>query len=248
MENTQYPGLDALKAQYSLVTTKGVKVYGHSKCTRCGGCGTVGVRYVWGGTCFRCNGRGIEHKGVRIDEAGWKARQKARAKAEERKTAARIKREEQSHENAKANSKALGFDVVLAAEHYGDHPVLRDILGKGKFWLLSEKQIALVQKCIADIHARQVKKEELAHVTLAEGRQEIKGRIISIKTQYGPYGEVTKMLLEREDGFKFYGSIPAGIDPVKGDMVSFQAKPEIKEAGFAFYSRPTKPQIIQAGA
>src|SRR5215472_11263665 len=59
-----------------------------------------------------------------------------------------------------------------------------------------------------------------------EGRVTITGTVLSTKLQESQFGSTWKMLVENESGWKVWGSIPSGINPEKGDIVSFTAKVE----------------------
>jgi len=80
-----------------------------------------------------------------------------------------------------------------------------------------------------------------------EGRVEITGAVISTKEQESQFGVTWKMLVEHQDGWKVWGTIPSGINPEKGDKVSFTAKIEKSPSDpkFGFFSRPTKPTITR---
>lgn len=77
-----------------------------------------------------------------------------------------------------------------------------------------------------------------------EGRIIIKGKVVSIKSQYTDFGTVYKMLVSSEDGNKAYGSVPSGLDVAAGDMVEFVATVVKKEPGFYIFSRPAKAKKL----
>lgn len=241
-----YPGLEALKKQYRAfrTNTQGA-VYGYGVCSRCGGGGTVGVAYSWGGTCFRCSGNGIDPHGVRIDEKGWVAREKARLKREANKEKVQAEKAAIREANRIENESRLGFNIDAGIKRYQTNPFISDILSKARTYVLSDKQIAAVKKVIDSEEAKLAVVSKLADVKISSERQTIKGRVVSVKVCSTVYGMNYKMLVEREDGYKFYGTMPSGINPKKGDLVSFDAAPKVKEAGFAYYSRPTKAVILE---
>lgn len=243
MDQVIYPGLDALKKEYVTVSKVGDKVYGHSRCWKCGGTGNYCNRAV----CYGCSGRGYQCSGLRIDEQGWIARQKAGLKRQV--SAAKIKAEKEALRLVaqQNNAKALGFDITSALALYAGNAFITDILTKANRYPLSEAQIKAVHNAIQQISTRTAEKESMAHIELAPGRQEIRGKIMTIRAKDTEFGMVYKMTLKREDGFTFYGTLPKGIAPEVGDTISMQALPEKKDSGFAFYSRPTKPVIIERG-
>lgn len=250
-----YPGLEALKEQHKLTKIEGEKVFGSVTCSRCGGGGTVGVRYVWGGTCFKCGGAGVTGW-VRIDAQGWAARERAREKNEERRVKASEARAEKAQEMYALNCEKLGgrdINALRADTLYIKTP-LSDILSKAQLYPLTDKQIQAVENIIARaaLIQEQREKEKAGAVLETEGRKEISGVIVTIKESeyrythnYSSYN--LKMLVRRADGHKFWGSVPSNLQPKKGDTVTFTAMVKPKEAGFSFFSRPTKAAIVSMG-
>ena len=86
--------------------------------------------------------------------------------------------------------------------------------------------------------------EEGVHVPT--GRVHVEGVVLS--TKYVPgfayaSGDVKKMVVETDDGWRVYGSVPTAIlDVEKGDRVSFEAacEPSKDKPVFGFFKRPTK--------
>lgn len=248
----KYPGLEAIKQTYTRTKTEGEKVYGATACGRCNGKGG----FVGWGKCFRCHGSGIG-EWLRIDEQGWNARQKAQARAEQRKIKASEQRAEKAATVYAQNCAAIGQDIdalVNAESKSKGYNILRDILSKARQYPLSEKQIAAVKKIYnQEMEYAERRAAETANAQqLAAGRYEIVGKILSIKeSSYGytyNYSSFTlKMLIVREDGAKFYGSVPSNIQPKVGDVVKFSATVQPKEPGFAYFTRPTKASVTQMG-
>lgn len=127
---------------------------------------------------------------------------------------------------------------------------------------LSERQIAAFATAIArdtewaDRRAareaeRLVKVD--AGVQVPEGKVTIVGTVVHTKWQYDAYSDtdIPKMLVESEDGWKVYGTIPAAIRAAdglipNGTKVSFVATVKGKpgDPTFGFASRPTKAAIL----
>lgn len=232
-----YPGLEALKATFRHVKTEGDKVFGMTACGKCGGSGRH-----WAGGCWSCRSTG-NGKWLRIDEAGWNARMQAANKRELKREEERLARIRKNETTLAANHAALGIDVAATLAAQPNNVALASILGCTR--PLTEKQIAAVHKMIAQHAERAVKAEAAKLVKVEDGRQTIIGTVQSIKGKDTPYGFVVKMLIEREDGVRFYGTVPAAIDNVmREDVVQFDAKVECKEPGFGFFSRPTKAIIV----
>jgi hypothetical protein len=137
-----------------------------------------------------------------------------------------------------------------------DARVLGDLRrGLEKWGNLSDKQVSFMRKLHSSVvsfsvessKAEEVERLEKANsIEIEEGRQEIEGEVVSVK-EPAPYDAypATKILVVRGDGAKFYGSAAKSIGEVeKGDRVSFSANVKVKEAGFAFFSRPTGASIV----
>jgi hypothetical protein len=113
---------------------------------------------------------------------------------------------------------------------------------------LSEKQVAAVLKNRdreAEFAAkREAEAAKLADApALAEGRYEIEGDVVSVKSGENDYGFWMKMLVKMDDGNKVYGTVPSALgSPEKGERVQFTAKVDRSpdDEHFGFFSRPTK--------
>jgi hypothetical protein len=78
-----------------------------------------------------------------------------------------------------------------------------------------------------------------------DGKKEVVGKILSIKSQESMYGTVWKMLVLADDGNKTYGTIPSSLSEAEvGDRISFIATFTMKEPGFYFFSRPAKAKKL----
>lgn len=124
---------------------------------------------------------------------------------------------------------------------------------------LSPKQCDAVLKIIdgdAAKKAEWAKQRELENANaepIVAGKQVITGEVMSLKTQYSQYGEVTKMLVKDDRGFKVFGTVPQAIwdaayeldIEVKGQRVQFTATVEASKTDnkFGFFKRPTKSQL-----
>jgi len=85
-----------------------------------------------------------------------------------------------------------------------------------------------------------------AGVSMVEGRREISGEVLSVKSQDSYYGVTVKMLVKDSDGLKYWGTVPAAINPERGDTVTFTAtvKKSDDDDMFGFFSRPSKASIV----
>jgi hypothetical protein len=80
---------------------------------------------------------------------------------------------------------------------------------------------------------------EVPQVLPPTGRQTLTGTIVSTKLVDGFYGTVTKVLVDC-GGFRLFGTLPATGCGTRGAKVQWACTVEPKEAGFGFFSRPTK--------
>lgn len=79
-----------------------------------------------------------------------------------------------------------------------------------------------------------------------EGRVEITGSILCFKWQSSDYGDVLKMLVQDDRGFRVWGTVPKSLDDAeRGSRVTFTATltQSSRDAKFGFFKRPTKAAI-----
>lgn len=82
-----------------------------------------------------------------------------------------------------------------------------------------------------------------------EGRQAFTGKVISIKEVDSVYGKNLKVLLEAQEGYRVYGTLPRNLyDAKPGNVLTFTATfiKSDKDRTFGFFSRPTKAGIVEA--
>ena len=89
-------------------------------------------------------------------------------------------------------------------------------------------------------------------VPVTNDRILITGEVVLTKWKYTEFGEVLKMIVKSDDGFKVWGSVPRTIEgdeeTLKGKRVKFMARVQVsdKDECFGFYSRPTKAELLAA--
>lgn len=214
-----------------------------ASCHRCDGSGYLWWTNVDGGRCYGCGG--VKTKGrtrtVTLKRHAQKLKSKDTAKA---RKAAKVA-------EAKAAAKAAGEAFI--ASHPGlsdalkvDHKITRDVADRILKWgSVSDKTVALVFKVAAD------EANKADRVEAPAGRIEITGKVLSVKISEGNYGVTYRMtLLVATDGGEWLanGTVPRALwsksvdapFDLKGKSVSLTATIEPKEAGFAFFKRPTK--------
>ena len=75
----------------------------------------------------------------------------------------------------------------------------------------------------------------------------ITGTVLSFKWQGSDYGDVLKMLVQDDRGFRVWGSVPASLDDAERESrISFTAtvSQSDRDTKFGFFKRPTKAAII----
>jgi hypothetical protein len=80
-----------------------------------------------------------------------------------------------------------------------------------------------------------------------EGRVVITGTVLSFKVQESMYGDVLKMLVQDDRGFRVWGSVPSSLDDAERESrITFIATVTAsdKDAKFGFFKRPTKAAVI----
>lgn len=124
-----------------------------------------------------------------------------------------------------------------------------------KYGTLSEKAYGYLQKILvwqseaeARLVAQQAEKDALVSTGVAHiaGRQVIEGVVLSTKQVEGQFGFTTKMLVQADNGLKFWGTMPASVNAEKGDRVRLTGtvEPSKDDVLFAFYSRPAKAEVV----
>jgi len=147
-----------------------------------------------------------------------------------------------------------GLEQALATDHYIVSDIRWRLENSGK---ISEKQIALVFK-IAQQEAERVQRAAEreaqaqvlrdAGVRVPTGRGTVVGTVVSIKGVESAYGYVTKMLVQSDEGWKVWGTMPRSIalDTNVGDRVTFKASitQSDDDPVFGFFSRPTNAALV----
>jgi len=80
-----------------------------------------------------------------------------------------------------------------------------------------------------------------------EGRVVITGTVLAFKVQESIYGDVLKMLVQDDRGFRVWGSVPSSLDDAERESrITFTATVTAsdKDAKFGFFKRPTKAAVI----
>lgn len=236
----------------------------------CGRCNKTGRWPGNGGVCFNCGGSGF-HPNQTAHKFEASPHVRAKREAAHR---AKVQAEDDAFEalltgiggdvEARLREVVAEFDR-LGGYYNGTEEMDKDamfshgIAMKLKRWgSLSPAQIGAVQRGVDRKKARAAEAETLKSVeALAEGRYEIEGEVLSVKSGENDYGFWTKMLVKMDDGNKVYGSVPNDLHAIecgggtrcvnRGERVRFAAKVERSkdDEHFGFYSRPTKAALVE---
>lgn len=134
------------------------------------------------------------------------------------------------------------------------HRISQDLDAKlMSFGSLSEAQIALAFKLHADAYCPARPQE--TNVPAPEGRQTIRGTVVSVKEHRGDFGDTLKMTVKvttDAGAWLCWGTVPQGLypnggGPDKGREIEFTATIQRgREPHFAFFKRPTNARIVNA--
>lgn len=144
---------------------------------------------------------------------------------------------------------AVAFlEQQLDAGNHGYNGFYFDILHKfNRYGNMSERQADAVLRAKArdEEYAARRAAQPVPTTPLEEGRRELAGTVVSTKWQDNDFGGSLKMLVVLDDLNKVWGSVPAAIDPDKGDRVTFTATVERSkdDEHFGFFKRPSKARI-----
>lgn len=221
----------------------GIETY---PCGRCGGAG--GFQHWPGFICYECGGKNSRaYKTARLNlytqEQNAKLDAKlivSRAKIQAKKTAVVETKLAGAISQMPAKVRAA-YDWALQSEN----GIALDIARKvAEFGSLTEKQEAFLVK----LHAQSLEPIPVV-AECPSGRLTITGELVSSKLVHSRFGAVTKILVKADEGFKVWGSYPAGLDGAgKGARVTFTAtvEPSEDDRHFGFFSRPTNAEALYA--
>lgn len=257
-------------------------------CGRCGGQGVISwsnvkyyvrVRDEFDGKtrstednwCFDCNGIQGFWLSVRKVRSRIKGRERYAAKKEEKRLEklAEMERQEQQKRDENASWRVENAETLAFLENAGGtfFQSLRDSMEK--YGKLTDNQLATV----ARIKSERESEPEAENVPDTDTRIWITGTVKSTKRVESDYGDVLKMLVLDDRGFKVWGSVPKGTTPynyynIDGEhmhahgigcggvesnhdldeplRVQFVAKVirSDDDSTFGFFSRPTKAELL----
>lgn len=121
-----------------------------------------------------------------------------------------------------------------------------------KYGSLTERQEAALKRSLTTYHDRNERvvagrQARVISSPIPTGRVTIVGKVISTKWVENDFGGSTKMLVESEQGWRVYGTLPARLntgEPLHGAKVVFTAAVTPKESDFGFFARPTGGAVL----
>lgn len=136
-----------------------------------------------------------------------------------------------------------------------EESALRDIVAKLiRYGSISDRAVAYLGSLLVKIDSRDQVAAVLAAATAAvlpcpNGKQTVRGKVLSTKAVEGQFGTVLKMLVQHADGWKVWGTVPASLCGIeRGEEIEFSATVAASQDDnkFGFFSRPTKARRIAA--
>lgn len=157
---------------------------------------------------------------------------------------------------AKVYADNPGLEQALATDHYIVSDIRFRLQARGE---ISEKQVALVFKIAQQeaeraqrIADRQAEAAALAAsgVRVPIGRGRVEGTILSVRGQEGAYGFQMKVLVQSNEGWKVWGTLPRSLwdDAEVGAHIEFKATLTRSDDDpvFGFFKRPTNAALVAA--
>lgn len=229
-------------------------------CRRCGGAGYSRSWHQDGGICYECQGKNSRYKysATVISIAKKTRKRELRAAAKVRKA----ERKQAAFEARVAEARTefdAKFPHVTETLAGATHTILVDLREKLDKWgSLSEKQVALIDRLVAEANAPKAK--------LEGGRRELTGKVLSCKWRSSQYGGAFKMTLDLGDGSRVWGTVPAALEDavreyhhthvkdsstfdlpevLKGATVTITATVNVSDddESFGFFKRPSNPVL-----
>jgi len=244
-------------------------------CHRCGGSGVFHY-YAMGapqiGTCFRCEGGRGQHVSVEVMAKRIRQRASAARSAAKKRAAQKVAAREAATRIVLADAELR--EAFQGSKNDFIRRIARKMFHFGE--ITEKQRAAVIKARAGErkYEAAKERAEEIAIDIPTEfigKRTRIIGRVVSTKWKDSDYGFSLKMLLAvpfNGGEFKLWGTVPSAIvnatedafaeqarredaDPViylKGASISFDAKVEVSQndAGFGFFSRPTKSEVTFA--
>lgn len=240
-------------------------------CWKCDGVGTLAYYYhIFGGECFACHKSGGTWRTPAEQERVMRRREADRARRARKASAKLAKIEADRAAFAQANPELAFMNTdAIFDEDAEIHPILRDMGARlQQYGSLSDKQRDFAKRLLIEAQEKQARRdaERAAAQPAPEGRATIEGEVIKAvyKTETHGYHDrgVYRITIKTDAGWVANGNAPrelvddvytrftpageAASDYLKGRRVRLVATVEPKgdDPTFAFFKRPTKPEVL----
>lgn len=217
-----------------------------------GGCDVCGAHYRYG-SVFKHEPTG-EYIRVgwecadKIDASAQDGRQEVLAKLDAARRKYARKHALRSFVATARGSKAAGETIL--ADLRCDHRIVQDIRAKLIQWgSLTDAQAGLVRKLAREARERAIRPAEVK-VPAPEGKQTVRGEVVSVKEHASDFGYTMKMTVKVEAAggvFLVWVTVPKGLVVERGNHVEFTATltRSDRDPGFAFGKRPTAASKLE---
>lgn len=121
--------------------------------------------------------------------------------------------------------------------------------------VLTDRQLEALQESMqreAGREAARAEEQQMPAAPVIEGRIEMEGRVLGVKSQESRWGSTLKMLVRDDRGFKVWSTVPDGLldgdGPLRGARIRFTATvtPSAEDETFGFCKRPTRASRVEA--
>jgi hypothetical protein len=146
-----------------------------------------------------------------------------------------------------------GLEVALTTDDWIVEDIATRLQQRGE---ISEKQIELVFK-VARRNAERIERAAQREIDDAakiangvqcpNGKVTVTGIVVSTKMVDSDWGTTQKMLVESDEGWKVWGTVPRALDSIeRGSRVTFTAQVEASadDQLFGYFKRPNKARIL----
>jgi len=242
-----------------IVTDSGTVI---EPCGKCGGTGYLpGYEHVDGARCWGCRASGVgkAHRDAETATRRFRNRDKARARRDRKRAEEAAQRAAEAVRRQAEVTAMIAARPSLAIITYIDNQIAatgREApygLRTDAIWKIARAYLTGDTDDVTPADLDQAEADVAAYIAdvtgrtpAPEGRVTITGEVLTVKLIDGYYGSTLKMLIGDDSGYRVWGTVPAAIDPERGDRVTLTAtvSPSDDDPTFGFYKRPTKAALI----
>ena len=138
-----------------------------------------------------------------------------------------------------------------------EESTVMDIVGKlVRYGSVSEKALNYIRILLskianrAETEARRKAEVDAAAPLPGSGRMVVEGTVLTVKVQTSAFGDVTKMLVKADAGWKVWGTRPSKTNVERGDRIRFTATVTASndDPKFGFFCRPSGAEVLARAA